>query len=415
MKIFTSFSIYALSSVINSAVSFFLLPVFTKYLAPEQYGQLGIFMATISLLTPVVGISSYGAIQAEYFKLKKDELASYIYTALLISFAVAVLITILSWPLSPVIVPKLGMSLAWIISIIWIVLFSIIGQIYLVLTQSQSKPINYAVFSLTQALLNIGLGLFFVVDLKWGWQGRGVSLLITSFFFGIVALTLLSFTGFLKPTYNKAFRKDLFRFGLPLIPHATGAFVLDFADRFFIKNLVNDHELGIYNVGYQIASILIFLDFAFIQVYTPVLYKYLSDNCEENKLIVRKVVNYYIVGFLISLILLSILAKYIIQIFLSKEYQNSSIYVFWIGLGYLFVSLYKIFAGFVFYFKETFFLLRLAIINIAFGLVTTYFLVAKYQTIGAAIATVLCFFVNWVLVLSFVYKKHKNVIFYLPT
>jgi O-antigen/teichoic acid export membrane protein len=411
MKTLTSFSIYALSTIVNSAVAFFLLPVFTHYLSPDEYGKLGIFTATISLLTPLVSLSAYGAIQAEYYKLKREDLGAYIYSALLNSTGIAAGVSLICWIFSAFLSQKLGLPVVWIISIPLIILLTSAAQIFLVLSQSENKPLQYSVFSLSQAFINIGLSVLFVVQLRWSWEGRAISLLITSLAFCLIALFFLVRAGYIRLHYSTAFQKDLYRFGLPLIPHATGAFILDFADRFLIKNLVNDHELGIYNVGYQIASILTFLDFAFIQVYTPVLYEYLSGRTNEQKQKLEKIVSIYILVFFLAVVGLGLTANFIIRFFLDKNYSASGQYVFWIGLGYFFVTLYKLFAGYVFYFKKTGFLLRLSVINIVIGIGVTYLLVKQYQTMGAAIATAICFLFNWLFIALYVRKNFRDLLF----
>ena len=74
-----SASVYALSSFINSGISVLLLPMLTRYLSQEQYGILSMINASISVITPFVGMSISVAIQRNIVDNNAQEKKEYVY------------------------------------------------------------------------------------------------------------------------------------------------------------------------------------------------------------------------------------------------------------------------------------------------------------------------------------------------
>ncbi|HIH5998879.1 TPA: lipopolysaccharide biosynthesis protein, partial [Proteus mirabilis] len=67
MTIFKTASIYVLSNIINAAIPFLLLPVITKYLSQEEYGQAAMFQSLVLGLAAFVGLNIQGFSIRKYF------------------------------------------------------------------------------------------------------------------------------------------------------------------------------------------------------------------------------------------------------------------------------------------------------------------------------------------------------------
>ena len=49
--------IYIITSIINSAIPFLLLPILTRHMTPEDYGMVSMFLLLVSFATPFVGLN----------------------------------------------------------------------------------------------------------------------------------------------------------------------------------------------------------------------------------------------------------------------------------------------------------------------------------------------------------------------
>ena len=82
--------IYSITSVINSAIPFLLLPILTRYLTPSDYGIVSMFGTLVSITSVFVGVNIHGAIQREYFNKENIDFKQYIGNCLIILVSTAI-------------------------------------------------------------------------------------------------------------------------------------------------------------------------------------------------------------------------------------------------------------------------------------------------------------------------------------
>ena len=67
MNLFRTFSAYTLLGFLNAGLGFLLLPVLTTYLSPSDYGIISLVNVYVSVLMPVLGLSTAGLATIEYY------------------------------------------------------------------------------------------------------------------------------------------------------------------------------------------------------------------------------------------------------------------------------------------------------------------------------------------------------------
>ena len=78
MQIVKSFAIYLGSSILSKMIPFLLLPVMAKYLSPEEYGALSIYLIFITLYGAFIGMALHTNVSRNFYKVPKEELSIYI-------------------------------------------------------------------------------------------------------------------------------------------------------------------------------------------------------------------------------------------------------------------------------------------------------------------------------------------------
>jgi len=101
---------------------------------------------------------------------------------------------------------------------------------------------------------------------------------------------------------------------------------------------------------------------------------------------------------------MNIASPFFFKYFMDIRYLQGYTYVFWVSVGYFFWGVYMLFSSYIYYYKQTKFLVWLAIINIITNLALNYYFIGIYGGIGAAYATALSFFINLLLLLIKVFK-----------
>ncbi len=397
MKLFKSFSIYTGASFLQQAVAFLLLPIFTTYLSKYDYGMLGLINPVIAIVSMFIMIGSGGAIRQRYFVLDSDTFRSFFSNSVFTTFISFLLIFAIFSSFKSSFARITGIIPDWIIWIPVIAFLSILPKIILGLWQVEEQPIKFAIFSVSDTVLNLSLGLLLIVFFGYGFEGRLFGIIASSGLLTVISIIILSKKKLLFHKLSKKWLQSSLNYGFPLIPHAIGAYVVSYSDRFFIEKLVNIEEVGLYTVGYTIGNALGILNGAFVQAYSPFVFKMLKNPSKKNDIKIVRMAYLFILLSIFMLMLLYILTPLIFRYFIGEQFQSSSKYIIWIALGVFFHGLYKIVTVFIFYFEKTKYLMYLSFINVLLNLLLNYYLIYYFGAIGAAYATLISFIVLFLL------------------
>lgn len=72
-KIIQNSAIYIIFNVLQRAINFFLLPLYTVYLTPEDYGTINVLTSTAALLTFLLTFSVQSASSRFHYKYKRSD------------------------------------------------------------------------------------------------------------------------------------------------------------------------------------------------------------------------------------------------------------------------------------------------------------------------------------------------------
>ena len=370
----------------------------TRYLTPSDYGIVATFNVLLAVMVVFVGLSMHGAVNVNFFKLNKDELKKYIGNVFSILFSSFLLVFAVVYILKSNFSFLTKFPENWIPFIVIIALFQSIFTIIIGLWQVEQKSLPYGFFQISRTILNVSLSIVFVVLLGWGWQGRILGVIITSFIFGLLSIFVIYKREYIKFSFNKKYIKDALFFGVPLIPHALGGWIMTSIDRIFINSMVGVDATGIYTVGYQVGAIIGLLAHSFNLAWTPFLYEKLKENNYSTKLKIVKFTYLYDVGIILVALVLSFIAPYFLKFFVSKNFYFAYKYVLWIALGYAFRGMYFMVAGYIFYIKKTYILAWVTFSSAGINIILNYFFIKANGAIGAAQATTITFFVQFIMV-----------------
>src|SRR5688572_11776955 len=74
----SSSGVYVFTNVLSLSLPFFLLPVMTRFLSPEDFGKVAMFTVAVNLTVPLVGFRADSAIGRQYFERDTIDFANYI-------------------------------------------------------------------------------------------------------------------------------------------------------------------------------------------------------------------------------------------------------------------------------------------------------------------------------------------------
>lgn len=405
--------IYSLSSIASAAIPFVLLPVLTRYLTPTEYGQIAMFTIFTTALASVVGLSVQGAANRRFFDDNASvlELAKFNGNCFFILLASTCFALAFLFLVDTLLAEYLGIPSSWIYLGVLSVFFSFVINIRLGQWQVRGKAKAYGVLQITNAFTVLLLSLLFVIPLQLGPDGRVYGIILASTFIGIIAYKTLHKD---KLVLLKCCRTDInyaLSFGLPLIPHVLGGFLLLSLDRLVINKELGLEMTGIYMVAVNLGSALNIIFNSINKAYVPWLFEQLKRDDDNNKLSIVKKTYAYFVFLMIMAALSFLIAPPILEVIVGEEYREAANILPLILTGQVFLGMYYMVTNYIFYIKKTKYLSYVTILSGIINIILLLVLVPLYGIAGAAFAFLIANFTRFILtwaVSAFLYKMPWN-------
>ena len=398
--------IYLSSSILSKAIPFLLLPIMTKYLSPEEYGILSIYLILISFYSAFVEMNIQVNISKNFFKTSKEDLSLVIGNILIIVSLTFSIYLILTYFITLFFDNIFSIPSEWILAIPFICVMLTINTINTTILRNEQRAYMFGIFEISNTFIKMSLTILFLVVFSLSWYSQVLGLLIGSIVFFIIGILYMKKRDYIIMQYNQEKIKSILKISLPLIPHVLAGVVIAMSDRLFIEQMIGLEAAGIYSVGYMFGMLVMLFSDAFTRSWSPWLYKSLVDPTDDKK---RKIVKYsyiYIVGIFLLAILLSFVSELIMPYFVDEKFYQAKEFILWIALGYAVQGVYKIFLPYLVHISKTSFLAFSTMTAAIINLILNYFFIENYGTIGAAYATIASFSVSAVLVFWYQNKNY---------
>jgi len=398
-RILKNSAIYSVKDVFEKAAYLFLIPIYTTFLVPEEFGKVSLMLMLVSIVSVFLCIGQPNALMRFYYDFQSEERQEYLGSVLLYLLVVPFTICVLLFSFGNSVFNLFFKNIEFVpygFLAIVTAYFVVIPELLLALWRVKEKAKLYVLFSLVLFFSKELIALYLIIQVKWGAYGKLLGTAIAeggSWLF--VTIYLLKHIEKLK--FSKTKLKQSLVFGLPLIPHILSAIILSVSDRYMLEHFTDLHQVGLYSLGYSIGSVALFVSTGFGQAWGPFFYS-MADKKEAPQLFAQ--IATYFFG-LVSLVTLALIlfSKEIVSLLASSSYQEAHSVIPIVALGTFFSCLYNIPIYTVYFYKKTaaipYITGTAAIVNILLNL----WLIPVYGMIGAALATAISYGIMLVLVL----------------
>lgn len=395
--------IYLSSNILSASIPFLLLPILTRVLSPTEYGQIAIFQTLVTGLAAFIGLNAVGAANRKYYDgYNHQELSQYNGVCLQIllgsSFFLLIICAIFLKQLSVF----LAIPVSWIFSALLFSVFNFLMNLRLGQWQVRGEALKFGILQICNSLFNMGLSLLLVIIFHFGAQGRIDAQIIAGFLTAVFAISMLVKEKQLSFfCWRLDYLKQALKFGVPLVPHVFGVFLLSAVDRFVINKELGLESAGIYMVAVQLSMAFNIVFDAINKAYIPWLFDVLKRDDLFEK---RKVVKLTYLYFLLLLFLAPFpffIGPWALVFIVGEDYRAAGQVIGLLCLGQIFGGMYLMVTNYIFYAKRTG---SLSIITISCGVLNMFLLIVlvnQYGIVGAAwafsISKMLQFLLTWVL------------------
>jgi O-antigen/teichoic acid export membrane protein len=412
-------AIYGISSILGRMLNWLLVPIYTQYLVPGEYGIVTELYAYVAFL---VILYTYG-METAYFRYSTsgnhDEKfvfnisqTSIVFTSLVLS---AVLI-IFSTPITNYLeYPGQERYIIWFALILAI---DAITAIPFAKLRLQGKSKKFAAYKLINIFINIFLNLFFIVYCTKVVQQAGnppMKNLILTFFneedlVAYIFLSNLIANGFLiilmgniifkiKIVIDSRVMKNMYRYAFPIMIMSLAGVTNEMLSRAVLKKWLpdgfyseysNQAALGIFGAAYKLSVFMTLAIQAFRYAAEPFFFTRARD--EDSRNLFSKVMQGYILFSSFILILISLNLDIIGRLFLRSEaYREGLVVVPILLLANLFLGIYYNLSVWFKLTDKTYFGTIISLGGAVITIALNFILIPHLGYLGSAFATLACY------------------------
>lgn len=386
---------YLVANFISVFLGLILLPLYTSFLTPNEYGIIAITVSVTTFFSAFYTLGLTESFRRFYFDYKdetdKKELKKFISTIILFVFIYGLIFTFFIVCCRNII-ENYVKDIAFFPYIIIAMLsayFMIFSQIRLAMCQVEQKAKSYTFLFVFLIFLQNFLIIYSVVFWNQGALGYVLAILISNIIFAGVSFWTLK--SYFVPTIDIAKLKISLRYGLPLVPCLFAGWMLISADKLILNSLVSTYEVGLYSVGHKIGIGMNLLVASTNFAWIPYFFMVMKSKSNSAKKEASGLVTYWVIVMCIVFLLFSIFSKEAVSIFVSPQYYLAHKVVPFIALAYLFGGFCSIAMGPLLWKGKTFIISMATVTSGVLNIALNFLLIPKFQMTGAALAMVLSF------------------------
>jgi O-antigen/teichoic acid export membrane protein len=384
---------YGAGLFLLNALGFVLLPVYTRHLAPGDFGILEVLNRSGEIMRTLVGCGITNAALMFYQFERSDPVKRrQVFPTALFSMvvgggAIAIAMQCFARPFSRLILSD--PRLAWAVGMmIWASLFEIVFGVGLACIQVQVRSGLHVTLTVGRVLLAVVANVYFIVFLRLGLKGAIFALALHTAVFGvIVSVMVIRSQGF---SLSRNLLWQMLKYGAPFIAGGGLAFILNNGDRYFLLHYRDAYVVGLYALAYKIGMVASTLVLgAFLRYWGAVMHEMTSIDGGGARL--GRVGSYLSVSYMAVALPLAIFSPSLVRLICGKTYGAAAPIVPVILLSYFFWALSTV-ADTSFYIKRKTIYKPLLLGAATFICCLFYWLlIPPFGMMGAAVATLVGF------------------------
>lgn len=379
---------YGSGNLSKKLLALLLLPLYVRYLSPEDYGIISTVGIIAFLAGTILSLKQDAAVLRFYYDYSDSEegLGRYLGTVIVLVASFAFFATLLLSLFGRLFFDLLlrGFPFPYVLYGLWTGVFTGLSLIPLMLLRAREQASRFALLQVASFLVTAVLIIYFVVYQREGALGQVKGMLLGTFAFFAIYLILLVKEVRLGFSFRHA--KETILYGIPLIPQGIAEWVIGGSDRVFLVNYSTLASVGLYSVGYTLGSAVNVFIFSIQQALGPLFFS-TANNQEEAEKVLPRIATYFVLATSTVVIIVSIFGREAIAVIADPHYMGAAVIVPIIASLYLFRPL-SLFASYgILYRKRSSLLVLSVLISAGLNLILNFLLIPPYGMIGAALAT----------------------------
>lgn len=277
-------AVYTVGNVLNKALYFILVPLYTRLLTQDEYGSFALLHAGLMVLLVVYELGASSSVMRLYYDFEDDvQRRRFVGSIWMFTLAVTATLSLVltlagRWFLAPLFGGVAFMP--YVVLIVWSAFLGTASVIPLVLLRIHEQSRRFALLILGQTLLLLVTTAVLLAVFHLGLAGAvWATVLQTGVFFLIYSIYTWRHA---TPSLSVDFIRRSMAYGLPVVVLQGGWWVLSTSDRFLLGHFSTLDVVALYNVGYVLGKGLQMVSQSINQAWTPFFFKTVKEGDPES-------------------------------------------------------------------------------------------------------------------------------------
>lgn len=409
---------FAVGPIGSAALGFITLPIITWFYSAEDIGRIAMLQVATSFCLLLFSLGLDQAYVREYHEAERKPAllkASLLPGLLLITLALVLCMV------NPDFISKALFSVeSTLISILIAscILAAFVSRFLSLILRMQERGMAFSMSQLLPKVLFLSvIGVYILLSFDFD-----LLHLVIAHAISIIAVTLVygwntrrEWTLALRQKIDRDKFMALLQFGFPLIFGGVAFWGMTAMDKLFLRHYSTFEELGVFSVAASFGAVAIILQSVFSTVWAPVVYKWVAEGVNEEKL---NEVTEYVLAAVVVIFALAGLFSWVITYILPEKY-NEVQYILVACMAYpLFYTLSETTVVGIGIARKSAYSMAASVIAVLVSIIGNYFLVPIHGAAGAAVSTAIAFWVFFFLRTEFsciVWRKIPRLRLYIFT
>jgi O-antigen/teichoic acid export membrane protein len=406
-RLATTGAAYTAASVLSKLIAVFLLPVYTAYLSPAEYGDVEIMVATLVAASIVVRLGVIEAILRFYYLADEDPaavvrtgFASLFWT----STAVAAIAIPLAEPISELLLD--GRSEPGLVRLTILGLWQLtLWEYALTLLRLDERARDYFTFTVAAVIVTIPITVALVVATDLG----AAAILLGNFGTGVAFLLGRLWVERRRLGFgiDRGLLRRMVRFGLPTMPAELTLYSLNWIDRIIILRLAGAAAVGLYAIAVKFANGMQVLVRGFHLAWPPLAYSIRDD--DEARGSYALIVTWFVAVCSLAVLGLWLLAPWLVDALADERFYEAHEAVGPLAAGTALYALYLVLVIILGRTGRTEYSFPATAVAVAVNVALNLLLVPDHGIIGAGVALL----VSYAVVVALMHAITRR-LFYVP-
>lgn len=388
---------YTISNFLLKSISLITIPIFTRILTKNEFGQFNNYISWLHIMTIFVTLNlSFSMITAKYDY--KENLDKYTLSCFSLSGVSAMIWFVILNIFSTFFTNISNLSIYYINCMIVYLFFHSVILLFQMRTKFLFKYKTNIIINIVHSVGAAILAVCLVLIMKNKLQGRIIGAVIPTVIIGICLIIYI-----LRKERKICIEhwKYALKVSIPYIPHSLSLILLSSLDKIMINNICGSDKTALYSLACSCTVAITLLSKSLNDAYAPWLGEKLKEKNIDN---IRNFSKKYILIFFMIVYGMILIMPEILLALGGKEYMEAKFILLPIALGAIYQFLYTLFVNIEQLQKKTLSMSIATVVTAIINCISNFIFINKFGYIAAAYTTVASYMILLAIHMGIVYK-----------